>query len=83
MPVNFIGLEYVDYLSKNGKRIQGAKLYFTEIMPANKGRGERAFDAYVSADSSLYSSFSELPLGDVEVLYDRNGRICDVCSRNN
>lgn len=69
----FVGYRHVDYVAKDGRKVEGYSLYFTE--ERNHVEGVACFDSFVGVDV-FTDYFSCVSVGStVEVFYNRYGRI--------
>lgn len=70
----FVGFRHIDYVAKDGRKVEGYTLYFTE--ERDDVVGVSVFDAFVSVQTYI-SYFSHVEVGStVELLYNRYAKIC-------
>lgn len=77
--MKIVGMEKVDYVSKkSGQRVLGTILHVAQDIPNEKGFGIKVFAEYLSGEveERVRDSFS---VGDdVELFYNRYGRVSDI-----
>lgn len=70
----FVGFRHVDYVAKDGRKVEGYNLYFTEEREGVTGVS--VFDAFVNVQTYI-DYFSCVEVGStVELLYNRYAKIC-------
>lgn len=76
------GIEKIDYISKkDGKHIEGIKLYISFPIKADRGIGLKTDDIYLSKKSveKMSCPLDESIVGcDVDFVYNRFGGISDI-----
>ena len=69
------GVRRVDFVGKDGKAVKGRTFYLSKAIAANQGEGVE-FDKAFFSDERLAAMSYQPAIGDqVEVLYNRFGRI--------
>lgn len=70
----FVGYRHVDYVAKDGRKVEGYNLYFTEEIEGVTGVS--VFDAFVNIQV-FGEHFSHIKIGSpVQLIYNRYARIC-------
>lgn len=70
----FVGYRHVDYVAKDGRKVEGYNLYFTE--ERDGVIGVAVYDAFVSV-ACFEDYFSCVEVGStVELIYNRYAKIC-------
>lgn len=73
-----IGIVNTSFTAKDGTEINGTNLYLTELIDKKKGQGESAEKIFLSANRVKDIPF-KLEVGmDVEVLYNRFGKVKEL-----
>lgn len=69
------GIRKVDFLDKEGKAVKGATLYLTKPIDAKMGAGVEFEKAFFSEDRLAAMTYKPEVGDQVEVLYNRRGKI--------
>ena len=73
-----VGVSNVEFTTDDGKTITGSTVYFTEPLPPDRGQGEFAGKLFLSAARLAALDYKPAVGQEVELLYDRNGRVKSV-----
>lgn len=76
--MELIGKQMVDFVNKDGERVQGVKLHLVGL--DNKVSGRACINHFINKNHSLYDEFMSLPLGEVLIEYGYKGSIQSVTS---
>lgn len=74
--MELVGKQYIDFVDKEGKRIQGVKLHLVVSDPKVEGRA--AIAQFINYNSDLYSKAVNIPLGKIVIEYGYRGSIVDI-----
>lgn len=72
----YIGKQHLDYVNKDGKRVQGINLHCTGI--SRKVEGTACSVLWVSKTDPIYEEVLKLPYGKLDIDYDSSGTIQEI-----
>lgn len=70
-----IGIEEIHFTGKNGDEVHGKRVHFTDNIDADRGVGEAADKVFLSAAKLAALDFAPAVGQDIDILYDRYGRV--------
>ena len=70
-----IGIEDVAFTGKDGTEGRGKRIHFTEAIAADRGVGEAGDKIFLSAAKLVTMDFTPVVGQDIDILYDKNGRV--------
>lgn len=70
-----IGIEEIHFTGKNGDEVHGKRVHFTDNIDADRGVGEAADKVFLSAAKLAALGFTPAVGMDVDILYDKGGRV--------
>lgn len=70
-----IGIEDVAFTGKDGTEVRGKRIHFTEAIAADRGVGEAGDKIFLSAAKLVTMDFTPVVGQDIDILYDKNGRV--------
>lgn len=76
--MELVGKQMVDFIDKEGKRIQGIKLHL--VAPDPKVEGRASITQFIRSDSPLYNKAVDCSLGPIVITYGYRGAIVDLYS---
>lgn len=77
--MQLVGRKKVNFVSNDGKKVDGVKLQMLVKDAAVEGM---ACDMpFIAADSPAYQQALEVPFGDVMVEYDRKGKVVAIVAK--
>lgn len=72
------GIENVAFVGKDGSEVRGKRIHFTEAIAADRGVGEAADTIFLSAAKLVTMDFTPVVGQDIDILYDKHGRVKGV-----
>lgn len=72
------GIENVAFTGKDGTEVRGKRIHFTEAIAADRGVGEAGDKIFLSAAKLVTMDFTPVVGQDIDILYDKNGRVKGV-----
>lgn len=72
------GIENVAFTGKDGTEVRGKRIHFTEAIAADRGVGEAADRLFLSDAKLVAMDFTPVVGQDIDILYDKNGRVKGV-----
>ena len=69
------GIENVAFTGKDGTEVRGKRIHFTEAIAADRGVGEAGDKIFLSAAKLVAMDFTPVVGQDIDILYDKNGRV--------
>lgn len=72
------GIENVAFVGKDGTEVRGKRIHFTEAIAADRGVGEAGDRIFLSAAKLVTMDFTPVVGQDIDILYDKNGRVKGV-----
>ncbi len=72
------GIENVAFVGKDGSEVRGKRIHFTEAIAADRGVGEAGDRIFLSAAKLVTMDFTPVVGQDIDILYDKNGRVKGV-----
>lgn len=75
MSSRIIGIEEVAFTGKDGTEVRGKRIHFTEAIAADRGVGETGDKIFLSAAKLVAMDFTPVVGQDIDILYDKNGRV--------
>lgn len=75
---HIIGIEEVAFTGKDGTEVRGKRIHFTEAIAADRGVGEAGDRIFLSAAKLVTMDFTPVVGQDIDILYDKNGRVKGV-----
>ena len=69
------GIENVAFVGKDGTEVRGKRIHFTEAIAADRGVGEAGDKIFLSAAKLVAMDFTPVVGQDIDILYDKNGRV--------
>lgn len=72
------GIENVAFVGKDGSEVRGKRIHFTEAIAADRGVGEAGDKIFLSAAKLVTMDFTPVVGQDIDILYDKNGRVKGV-----
>ena len=69
------GIENVAFVGKDGSEVRGKRIHFTEAIAADRGVGEAGDKIFLSAAKLVAMDFTPVVGQDIDILYDKNGRV--------
>lgn len=76
MKCEYVGKQMMDYLNKDGKRIQGVNMHL--LGKSRKVDGTSVSILYVSKSDPIYEDVLKLPYGHLDIDFDAGGVIQDI-----
>lgn len=76
MKCEYVGKQMMDYLNKDGKRIQGVNMHL--LGKSRKVDGTAVSILYVSKSDPIYEDVLKLPYGKLDIDFDAGGIIQDI-----
>lgn len=76
--MKYVGRQMVDFVDRDGNRIQGIKLHLVGL--DNRVEGEACITQFINASSPLYNNAVTLPFGDVFIEYGPRGSVQSISS---
>lgn len=70
-----VGVSNVEFTTDAGKTITGSTIYYTEPLEPDRGSGCFAGKLFLSAAKLAALGYSPLVGQEVELLFDRNGKV--------
>lgn len=75
MSSKIIGIEEIRFMGKDGKEVVGKRIHFTDPIDAGRGIGDAGDKIFLSAAKLAALDFAPAVGMDVDILYDRGGRV--------
>lgn len=72
------GIENVAFVGKDGSEVRGKRIHFTEAIAADRGVGEAGDRIFLSVAKLVTMDFTPVVGQDIDILYDKNGRVKGV-----
>ena len=70
-----VGVAPVEFATDDGKTITGTTIYYTEPLEPERGQGSFAGKLFLSSARLAALDYTPAAGQEVELLYDRNGRV--------
>ena len=76
MKAKYVGMQMLDYVNREGKRIQGINMHL--MGKSRKVDGTSVSILYVSKTDPFYDTVLKLPYGDLDIDFDPSGVIQEI-----
>lgn len=76
MKAKYVGKQMMDYVNKDGKRIQGVNMHL--LGKSRKVDGTAVSVLYVSKTDPIYDTVLQLPYADLDIDFDASGVIQEI-----
>lgn len=70
-----VGVSNVEFTTEDGKTITGTTIYYTEPLEPERGQGCFAGKLFLSAAKLVALTYTPAVGQEVELLFDRNGKV--------
>lgn len=70
-----IGIENVHFTGRDGNEVDGKRIHFTDPIDAGRGIGDAGDKIFLSAAKLAALGFTPAVGMDVDILYDKGGRV--------
>ncbi len=75
MSSKIIGIEEIRFMGKDGKEVVGKRIHLTDPIDAGRGIGDAGDKIFLSAAKLADLDYKPAVGQEVELLYDRNGKV--------
>ena len=75
---NIVGIESIEFKTKDGETITGSRIHMTEDIPAGRGMGKTVDSFFLSTARLAQLDFMPAVGQNIEVLYSKFGKLKTV-----